>query len=142
MKDEKRAELANQLQQGIDEYWLDVTLDDIITLRLRATTGPYVQREAEEFRAIRMPKRDIPGLENTIRVIPLNEDRVTFRHIALDRITHINGKTFQTKSSWLVKGSKGYYTVKLVGGRYTCTCQGFMYRKKCKHSQEIKDANA
>ena len=38
---------------------------------------------------------------------------------------------------WAVVGSKGAsYTVRAVKGRYTCTCAGFGWRGKCKHSDK------
>ena len=41
--------------------------------------------------------------------------------------------------SWAVVGSKGSsYTVRAVKGRYTCTCAGFGWRGKCKHSDKIR----
>ena len=76
-----------------------------------------------------------------MRIIKLSEDRVNIRHVALDRVTHINVEIFQTQTEWQVKGSKGYYTVKSVGDRYICNCQGFKFRKKCKHSNLIKESN-
>ena len=139
--DKKRVELANQLQKEVNEYWLGVTLDDIIRIKTKASKGPYVQREAEEFTAIRLPKREIPGLERTMRIIRLDEDRVTIRHLSLDRIESVNGKELENKTEWKVKGSKGYYTVKLHGTRYMCDCQGYKFRKKCKHSNLIKETN-
>ena len=40
---------------------------------------------------------------------------------------------------WAVVGSKGAsYTVRAVQGRYTCTCAGFGWRGKCKHSDKIR----
>ena len=40
---------------------------------------------------------------------------------------------------WAVVGSKGAsYTVRAVQGRYTCTCPGFGWRGKCKHSDKIR----
>ena len=41
--------------------------------------------------------------------------------------------------AWAVVGSKGAsYTVRAVQGRYTCTCPGFGWRGKCKHSDKIR----
>jgi len=40
---------------------------------------------------------------------------------------------------WAVVGSKGAsYTVRAAKGRYTCTCAGFGWRGKCKHSDKIR----
>jgi len=139
--DKKRVELAERLQKEANEYWLGVTLDDIIKIKTKASKGPYIHREAEEFTAIRLPDRPIPGLERTIRLIRLDEDSVTIRNLSLDRIESINGKELENKTEWQVKGSSGYYTVNLVGTRYTCSCPGYKFRKKCKHSKLIKESN-
>ena len=44
--------------------------------------------------------------------------------------------------SWAVVGSKGaHYTVRADHGRYTCTCPGFGWRRKCKHIEQVKKEN-
>ena len=41
-----------------------------------------------------------------------------------------------TADRWTVKGSKGEtYTVERVGNKLTCTCSGFKFRSKCKHTE-------
>ena len=46
----------------------------------------------------------------------------------------------EVKDSWVVEGSKGNrYTVKKVGDRFTCSCPGFAFRKKCKHTKKISE---
>ena len=43
---------------------------------------------------------------------------------------------------WAVKGSKGaHYTVRAQSGRYSCTCPGFGWRRKCKHIEQVKKEN-
>ena len=43
---------------------------------------------------------------------------------------------------WAVVGSKGaHYTVRANHGRYTCTCPGFGWRRKCKHIEQVKKEN-
>lgn len=40
---------------------------------------------------------------------------------------------------WQVKGSKGrIYTVLFTENRWSCDCQGFRYRRDCKHIQNQK----
>ena len=44
------------------------------------------------------------------------------------------------KDRWTVEGSNGNrYTVIKIGGKYKCSCPGFGFRKKCKHSKRIKE---
>ena len=44
--------------------------------------------------------------------------------------------------SWAVVGSKGaHYTVRANQGRYTCSCPGFGWRRKCKHIEQVKKEN-
>ena len=44
--------------------------------------------------------------------------------------------------SWAVVGSKGaHYTVRASQGRYTCSCPGFGWRRKCKHIEQVKEEN-
>jgi hypothetical protein len=41
-----------------------------------------------------------------------------------------------SKDSWTVKGSRGEnYIVERVAGKLTCTCSGFKFRGKCKHTE-------
>lgn len=40
--------------------------------------------------------------------------------------------------TWHVPGSKGNsYEVDMTANGFTCTCQGFGFRSKCKHTLEI-----
>ena len=42
-----------------------------------------------------------------------------------------------TKDRWEVKGSKGdTYIVERVDGALTCTCSGFKFRSKCRHTEK------
>lgn len=40
---------------------------------------------------------------------------------------------------WTVKGSKGdEYRVSELNGEYACTCSGFKFRSRCKHTESIR----
>ena len=40
---------------------------------------------------------------------------------------------------WTVKGSKGdEYKVSELNGEYSCTCSGFRFRAKCKHTESVR----
>ena len=58
----------------------------------------------------------------------------------------INPVQFKTKLKedepdgrvWVVKGSKGdEYKVSELNGNLSCTCSGFKFRGKCKHSESV-----
>jgi hypothetical protein len=41
-----------------------------------------------------------------------------------------------TEDRWTVTGSRGEkYTVERVGNKLTCTCSGFKFRSKCRHTE-------
>ena len=43
--------------------------------------------------------------------------------------------------TWQVKGSRdNKYTVTCTATRWTCTCAGFQFRKKCRHITEIANS--
>lgn len=45
-------------------------------------------------------------------------------------------------ASWTVDGSKGNtYIVELIGDKYHCSCPGYGFRGKCKHSDAIRKEN-
>jgi len=62
-----------------------------------------------------------------------------FRRIRRERIVDVNGNKFTPppkveRTEFKVTGSKGdTYIVIKEGSRATCTCQGFSFRKTCKH---------
>jgi SWIM zinc finger len=69
------------------------------------------------------------------------------REIHPDSIISVDGveRTVEVKPAveiFTVEGSKGsIYTVTIEGGRRTCTCPGFTFRRSCKHvTQELKHA--
>ena len=43
-----------------------------------------------------------------------------------------------TKDSWQVRSESGsVYTITRSGSRFSCSCQGFKFRSKCKHSENF-----
>lgn len=60
------------------------------------------------------------------RIVEVGGAKLDYQPVKSDRIT----KT--------VQGSKGNtYIVTAENGKATCTCQGFSFRKTCKHTQEV-----
>ena len=60
------------------------------------------------------------------RIVEVGGAKLDYTPVKSDRIT----KT--------VQGSKGNtYIVTAENGKATCTCQGFSFRKSCKHTQEV-----
>jgi hypothetical protein len=50
------------------------------------------------------------------------------------------GKREEPKDVIIFQGSNGKeYLLEKIGGKYTCTCPGFTFRNKCKHSDALND---
>jgi hypothetical protein len=61
---------------------------------------------------------------------------------ALDNLPSGRYAVSGSERVWAVVGSKGaHYTVRANHGRYTCTCPGFGWRRKCKHIEQVKKEN-
>ena len=73
--------------------------------------------------------------------IPLNKSRrkfVTSKHIGLTKVMNSISKPASVNPQWTINSDSGKtYTVELTNGKYTCTCTGFTYRGKCKHSDHV-----
>lgn len=66
------------------------------------------------------------------------------RVIQRSLIISIDGSQVEAPSSKVltrvIRGSKGdEYIVSRAGGRWTCTCSGFQFRKTCKHAREAAE---
>jgi hypothetical protein len=64
-------------------------------------------------------------------------------HITHNDIEWLSGVTIETKEApkeWKVKSSKAdkFYTVREVNGKRTCDCDGFHYRRQCRHIKEVQ----
>ena len=73
--------------------------------------------------------------------IPLNKSRrkfVTSKHAGLMKVMKSVAVPSSVNPKWKVDSDSGKtYTVELVDGKYTCTCTGYTYRAKCKHSDLV-----
>lgn len=76
--------------------------------------------------------------------ITTGDPRFPVRRIHRARIVEVGGAKLDytpTKSDRITKtvqGSKGNtYIVTAENGKATCTCQGYSFRKTCKHTQEV-----
>ena len=116
-------------------------IEDIIKIKTKATHGPYVQHEAEEFNCIKLQVPELHGINSKLHMHILRLDRFEREIIPLRRIEAVNGVMLvaDAQTQWIVQGSKGNkYTVKLTGKGYSCTCPGYTFRKTCKHIEGIK----
>lgn len=51
-----------------------------------------------------------------------------------------NNDPIEVKDRWTVAGSNGNkYTVTKVGDVFKCSCPGYGFRRKCKHSKKISE---
>ena len=76
--------------------------------------------------------------------ITTGDPRFPVRRIHRNRIVEVGGATIDytpIKSDRITKtvqGSKGNtYVVTAENGKATCTCQGYSFRKSCKHTLEV-----
>lgn len=79
--------------------------------------------------------------------LPLDTRRRKFvkvKHKALDEYgatVVLEEPKLDNVPNWQVKSDSGKtYTVTLESGKYTCNCVGYAYRGKCKHSEQVKEA--
>ena len=144
MDSKKRNKLINKVQEQLYEYWQDTSLNDIIHIKTKFIKTNYLQREAEDFLAIKLQARNVPGFpsDSTLRIIRLDKPSPIISMLPMDWVQSINNKEVNVKKVWQVKGSKGYYKVDRRGDNYYCNCQGFKFRKTCKHSALIREQNA
>ena len=51
-----------------------------------------------------------------------------------------NNDPIAIKDRWMVEGSNGNrYTITKVGDIFKCSCPGYGFRRKCKHSKKISE---
>jgi hypothetical protein len=67
--------------------------------------------------------------------IQISVSRRKFKEVS-NTFGYVEPTLVSTPDRWEVKGSKGdTYVVERVGGTLTCTCSGFKFRSKCKHTE-------
>lgn len=90
-----------------------------------------------------------PPWVNSDKSLTISTDRLDFpfRVIPIEWLITVNDQEVKSltprttkERSWSVKGSKhNYYTVtKSVNDSWSCTCQGFEFKRKCRHIDELK----
>lgn len=120
------------------------TVDSQVKVRVRYSQGPkmfppqpdfieYTGKVVKPYKWVKAGEFCITGDKN----FPI-------RVIAVENVTDlqlISGSTKDVPDGvqvFNVKGSKGdSYNVTRANGSYTCTCQGFQWRKSCKHITSV-----
>jgi hypothetical protein len=122
----KRKAFIQEMEDNINSIYDGLTIDNIV----------HIETADESFMAIQIPSREITGCKGFKRIIRL-DGGLEITLINPEKITKLNGKPFSYKLEWKVKD----YIIRLAGDTYTCTCKGYMFRKKCKHIDEVKMRN-
>jgi hypothetical protein len=67
--------------------------------------------------------------------IQISTSRRKFREVA-NTFGYQESVPVVTADRWEVKGSRGdTYIVERIDGKLTCTCSGFRFRSKCRHTE-------
>ena len=140
----ERIKFVAGIEGQLYNYWKDVSINDIIRIKTKSIETDYLHRAAESFLAIKLQPQAIPGfpIDRTMRIMRLDNDSPSISILPIDWVESVDNKLVNDVREWKVKGSKGYYTVDRRGDKYYCNCKGFQFRKKCKHSQLIREQNA
>lgn len=120
---------------------------DTVTLKVRNPLWPrkhvYAQNvDIQEFNyytgTLVAPLR---GDSPTSVRITSGEPHYPVRLIDIDRIEGLDlPKKREVKATnWVVVGSRGSkYNIARDGSEYSCTCQGYEFRRRCRHIDELK----
>ena len=106
-------------------------------LRIKSTHNPAIFRGTKYDRII-------GGTITEVNGEPWNHPYVAIKgKITLDDIEWVRGVQMVTRppKEWKVKSSKAgkFYTVRETpNGKRTCDCDGFHYRRQCRHINEVK----
>lgn len=69
--------------------------------------------------------------------LPFDVRRRKFVEVA-NTYGYVEPPLVNTANSWQIKSSSGStYTIERNDGRLSCTCPGFKFRSKCKHTEEF-----
>jgi hypothetical protein len=138
-----KKETIQKIQDAQDQYWSNVTLNNIIRIKTNKIQTPYITRDAEEFICLLLPWQEIDGFskDRFKRILRLDKHSPEVQIIDIDRIESIDGKKLkQEQRIWKIQGSKEYTVEHKGDGKYTCTCPQYTFRRKdCKHIKEVKD---
>ena len=142
IKKDKVQQFVEEFQPQLTHYWKDVSLDDIISIKTKKVETPYLTREAEQFMALQLPQREIPGFgPRDIRYIRFDDKEFQIRNLPENWVDTVNGKPYAIPTHWVIDGSKGNkYDVNRSGDHWTCSCASFKYRKgECKHIKGVRN---
>lgn len=102
----------------------------------RVANGIYHVNNSNELVGYEGPKTGYKKFKNPMK--RFNKARRKFEVIGTYEDPNEVAIADDDPNSWKFEGSKGNtYIVTNDGGHYRCTCPGFKYRGKCKHSDEI-----
>jgi Mn-containing catalase len=109
-----------------------------VKLKIKSSLSPAIVRGKHNDTIVAGTIFEVNGKPWTHTYLQLNG------HITFDQIEWLSGVTIETKSTlkeWKVKSSRAgkFYTVRETpSGKRTCDCDGFHYRRQCRHINEVK----
>ena len=105
-------------------------------LRIKSSLSPAIVRGKHSDTIVAGTIYEVNGQPWKHTYLQL-DGRITFKDIEW-----LSGVTIETKNAvkeWKVKSSKAgkFYTVREINGKKTCDCDGFHYRRQCRHISEV-----
>ena len=125
------------------------SVGDVVTIKVRNALYDVRHRYANgavgaEFREYTGTIITEKSFDNDEIGITTGDSRFPFRRIQRSRIVEVNSAKIDytpvksDKITKTVQGSKGQtYIVTIENDKGSCTCQGYSFRKTCKHVQEV-----
>lgn len=84
---------------------------------------------------------DFPAWRNFPRRIIAKKNILSIKKFGTEEAVQMS-KFEEKNKTFKIKGSKGdVYTVTQRGSMFTCDCQGYQFRKSCKHIVAAKNGN-